>query len=272
MAAFTSMLLIGLAFLVSVASVHLGCPDYTYSPLVSELAEQAKSWCIPERVPADIRAPEKLQGLFYFKGNEWNPIAPHDFAACFSLGTFDWTTLTLTLRVAHDFVFRDDIRGAKLHLETLGSGMYYTFQFSDRSLTYAKIRPHNALLPGRFDMTEQVNDEQHPGDSWERETYMVKMFPYNVYYLARILDGNLTIREEANADMISRWSASQKVCVSPAAPTSLLVADDAKKEQEATLIPLFAFALVAVSGLVLSLIVTRSCRRSKDLNEPLLDA
>eukprot|EP00928_Gymnodinium_smaydae_P012812 TRINITY_DN14679_c0_g1_i2.p1 TRINITY_DN14679_c0_g1~~TRINITY_DN14679_c0_g1_i2.p1 ORF type:complete len:215 (-),score=13.39 TRINITY_DN14679_c0_g1_i2:143-787(-) len=179
---------------------------------IIDFVRKSTSWCDPNLVPVDRRAPKKLQGLFWLKG-----LPLSDIAACFSRGTWQNDTRTLTLHVYTDFLFCDTPKGYKHVYHAYSANYGYSFTFNS-DLTFASIKAfsksRDAFMMNkvwRFEMV-QSNDSDgglaedkagkaDAGDKWRRPSFMrilnVKVHEYEAW---RVLDGDLKVNEEnANA-------------------------------------------------------------------------
>eukprot|EP00928_Gymnodinium_smaydae_P062939 TRINITY_DN4665_c0_g5_i2.p1 TRINITY_DN4665_c0_g5~~TRINITY_DN4665_c0_g5_i2.p1 ORF type:complete len:209 (+),score=7.09 TRINITY_DN4665_c0_g5_i2:23-628(+) len=169
-----------------------------------------------------IRAPEKLQGLFFLKD-----LHLPDVMACLSTGVWNRSSRTLTLRVWKDFVVQDTLAGKALIRGTYRQGMSYAIKFHDDSLTNATIKPFASgkrrqkllgALPmkgfgffWKFILTE--DQTAPPGDKWKRPSKLLRVLKIYTYDLWRLMDGNHKLNPEHIHKMIqkSKWWFSSNV-------------------------------------------------------------
>eukprot|EP00928_Gymnodinium_smaydae_P062934 TRINITY_DN4665_c0_g2_i1.p1 TRINITY_DN4665_c0_g2~~TRINITY_DN4665_c0_g2_i1.p1 ORF type:complete len:263 (+),score=32.20 TRINITY_DN4665_c0_g2_i1:209-997(+) len=189
---------------------------------VNEFVSKVTRWCDPLRVPATIRAPEKLQGLFWLKD-----LPLPDVMACLSTGLWNQSSRTLTLRVWKDFVVQDTLAGKALITGAHLTGISYAIKFHDDSLTNATIKPFASgtqeqkqlgFIPmkgfgllWKFDLLE---DQSAPsGDRWSRPCKLFKVLKVFTYDLWRLMDANHKVNPEHNEAMIqkSKWWFSRNV-------------------------------------------------------------
>uniref|UniRef100_A0A7S4RXN8 EGF-like domain-containing protein n=1 Tax=Alexandrium monilatum TaxID=311494 RepID=A0A7S4RXN8_9DINO len=177
---------------------------------LAHLAEQSGTWCDPRSVPPEVRAPAKLQGLFWLNG-----LPLPDVAACFSRGIWNKQRLTLRVNVWSDFVFRDNTVAEAFESAIFSADMHYVIQFHDEALSNATLHPEgsgiNALSMKVFDVVSdfpmvELRDQQAPGDKWQRPSYFgLGNFKVkgNDYALWRILDGGLRVVHDNARAMVA---------------------------------------------------------------------
>jgi len=161
------------------------------------LAHQAVSWCNPTHVPPPLRAPKKLQGLYWLQDQSLSHVA-----ACFSRGLWDNATLTLEISLWSDLVFRDGLVSRAIVSGMYHSDQHYMIRFNDSSLSFATIAPK---VSGFFAISNQIFNVEtpfqeepgnDPGETWTGTTnYGLGSHKWfaNKYFGRRILDGNTKV-------------------------------------------------------------------------------
>lgn len=186
-----------------------GLPPCVQEFNIDTFAEGAKSWCNPAHLPAAVRPPTKMQGLFWLRG-----LPLPDVAACFSTAPWNAETLTLNVSIWDHFAVENSFGGRSLIAATWLSKAYYLIKFTNSSLSEAEITPHGhglSLVEMAFKHVAsfpfiELQDGLAPGDVWARPSYVgwdEHKVLTNQYEAARVLDGDMQVVQGQEQSMRS---------------------------------------------------------------------
>lgn len=184
---------------------------------LEEIIPKAHEWCTLDRVPAEQRAPKKLQGLFWMKDYD----IASDIVYCANLGRWDPQALVLSVPIFEAFMFFNNPRGNTMLANT--KGVVHNFKFNSPKLDFALVKPGKATGElklggspinhagmtmlgkiGDFEFKEVAGDS--PGDKWERNNkfFSVVKSKLTNYKAWRIMDGNGKINPARQKEFVEQ--------------------------------------------------------------------